>query len=148
MNGDGFPDIIAGGTIQYTNSQGGLSGEIYKGIGANNSDNASEAWGYGGNPVASVSDITKLISGSKSSAQNQQSSWLAQFSISGSAPKNTDEAVESFIDINGDGLPDKILSDKKVRLNLAMPLLSLLIGDLTAYRVVRAFLIILAQVAM
>ena len=35
MNGDGFPDIIAGGTIQYTNSQGGLSGEIYKGIGAN-----------------------------------------------------------------------------------------------------------------
>lgn len=42
MNGDGFPDIIAGGTIQYTNSQGGLSGEIYKGIGANNSDNASE----------------------------------------------------------------------------------------------------------
>mgnify|MGYP000106946072 FL=1 len=118
MNGDGFPDIIAGGSIQYTNSQGGLSGEIYKGIGANNSDNASEAWGYGGNPVASVSDITKLISGSKSSAQNQQSSWLAQFSISGSAPKNTDEAVESFIDINGDGLPDKILSDKKVRLNL------------------------------
>ena len=118
MNGDGFPDIIAGGTIQYTNSQGGLSGEIYKGIGANNSDNASEAWGYGGNPVASVSGITKLISGSKSSAQNQQSSWLAQFSISGSAPKNTDEAVESFIDINGDGLPDKILSDKKVRLNL------------------------------
>jgi YD repeat-containing protein len=110
MNGDGFPDIIAGGTIQYTNSQGGLSGEIYKGIGANNSDNASEAWGYGGNPVASVSDITKLISGSKSSAQNQQSSWLAQFSISGSTPKNTDEAVESFIDINGDGLPDKTIA--------------------------------------
>ena len=77
-----------------------------------------------------MSDITKLISGSKSSAQNQQSSWLAQFSISGSAPKNTDEAVESFIDINGDGLPDKILSDKKVRLNLAMPLLNLLIGGL------------------
>ena len=118
MNGDGFPDIIAGGTIQYTNSQGGLSGEIYKGIGSNNSDNASQAWGYGGNPVASVSGITRLITGSKSSAQNQQSSWLAQFSISGSAPKNTDEAIESFIDINGDGLPDKVLSDKKVRLNL------------------------------
>ena len=33
-------------------------------------------------------------------------------------PKNTDESVEAFIDINGDGLPDKILSDKKVRLNL------------------------------
>ena len=63
-----------------------------KGIGANNSDNASEAWGYGGNPVASVSDITKFyLRKSKSSAQNQQSSWLAQFSISGSVPKNTDD---------------------------------------------------------
>ena len=44
-------------------------------------------------------------------------SWLAQISISGSAPKNTDETVEAFVDINGDGLPDKIMSDKKVRLN-------------------------------
>ena len=118
MNGDGFPDIIAGGTIQYTNSQGGLSGEIYKGIGANNSDNASEAWGYGGNPVASVSQITNLAKGVKQSLSNVQTEWQAQFSITGSAPRNTDEAVESFIDINGDGLPDKILSDKKVRLNL------------------------------
>ena len=72
MNGDGFPDIIAGGTIQYTNSQGGLSGEIYKGIGANNSDNASEAWGYGGNPVASVSQITNLAKGVKQSLSNSQ----------------------------------------------------------------------------
>lgn len=118
MNGDGFPDIIAGGTIQYTNSQGGLSGEIYKGIGVNNSDNASQAWGYGGNPIPSVSDIASLIPGSKASLRNLKSSWLAKLSISGSVPKNTDEAVESFIDINGDGLPDKILSDKKVRLNL------------------------------
>ena len=31
---------------------GGLSGEIYKGIGSSNSDNASQAWGYGGNPDA------------------------------------------------------------------------------------------------
>ena len=118
MNGDGFPDIIAGGTIQYTNSLGGLSGEIYKGIGSNNSDNASQAWGYGGNPVASVSQITNLAKGVKQSLSNVQTEWQAQFSITGSAPKNTDEAVESFIDINGDGLPDKILSDKKVRLNL------------------------------
>ena len=118
MNGDGFPDIIAGGTIQYTNSLGGLSGEIYKGIGSNNSDNASQAWGYGGNPISSVSDIANLIPSSKASLKNLKNSWLAQLSISGSVPKNTDESVEAFIDINGDGLPDKILSDKKVRLNL------------------------------
>lgn len=27
MNGDGYPDIVAGGSVQYTNTQGGLSGE-------------------------------------------------------------------------------------------------------------------------
>ena len=27
MNGDGYPDIVAGGVVQYTNSQGGISGE-------------------------------------------------------------------------------------------------------------------------
>ncbi|MGN1254236.1 MAG: toxin TcdB middle/N-terminal domain-containing protein, partial [Prevotella sp.] len=118
MNGDGYPDIIAGGSVQYTNTQGGLSGEVYRGVGSNNSDNASQSWGYGGNPVASVSSITNLISKGKATILNDQTSWLAKFSISGSAPKNTDEAVESFIDVNGDGLPDKILSDKKVRLNL------------------------------
>mgnify|MGYP002236317250 CR=1 FL=1 len=29
MNGDGYPDIVAGGTIQYTNTLGGLSGEKF-----------------------------------------------------------------------------------------------------------------------
>ena len=68
--------------------------------------------------MRSGASITNLISKGKATILNQQTAWLAQFSISGSAPKNTDEAVESFIDINGDGLPDKILSDRKVRLNL------------------------------
>lgn len=39
MNGDGYPDIIAGGTIQYTNSQGGLSGEKLGGLGNSTTDN-------------------------------------------------------------------------------------------------------------
>ena len=117
MNGDGYPDIVAGGTIQYTNTLGGLSGEKLGGIGTITTDNESDAWGYGGNPVASVSDITKTIKGGEKAMSMAMTSWQAQLSISGSAPKNTDEAVEAFVDINGDGLPDKILSDKTVRLN-------------------------------
>ena len=76
-----------------------------------------EAWDMVANPVASVSyyksNLRKQVFHTEPTELR-----LAQFSISGSAPKNTDEAVESFIDINGDGLPDKILSDKKVKLNL------------------------------
>lgn len=61
MNGDGYPDIVAGGTIQYTNTLGGLSGEKLGGIGTITTDNESDAWGYGGNPVASVSNIANTI---------------------------------------------------------------------------------------
>ena len=133
MNGDGYPDIIAGGTIQYTNSLGGLSGEKYAGIGTTSSDNESQSWGYGGNPVASVSNIVNLAkngfkgngnkNGSNSGGTNETegnklTSILSKVSISAGVPKNTDEAVEDFIDVNGDGLPDKVLSDKTVRLNL------------------------------
>ena len=133
MNGDGYPDIIAGGTIQYTNSMGGLSGEKYAGIGTTSSDNESQSWGYGGNPVASVSNIVNLAkngfkgngnkNGSNSGGTNETegnklTSILSKVSISAGVPKNTDEAVEDFIDVNGDGLPDKVLSDKTVRLNL------------------------------
>ena len=117
MNGDGYPDIVAGGTIQYTNTMGGLSGEKLGGIGNTTTDNESESWGYGGNPVASVSNIVNTIKHGEKALDMEMTSWLANFSISGSAPKNTDEAVEAFVDINGDGLPDKVLSDKKVRLN-------------------------------
>uniref|UniRef100_UPI003F6734E3 toxin TcdB middle/N-terminal domain-containing protein n=1 Tax=Duncaniella muris TaxID=2094150 RepID=UPI003F6734E3 len=118
MNGDGYPDIIAGGTIQYTNSMGGLSGEKYAGIGTTSSDNESQSWGYGGSPVASVSNIVSLAKGTKPSEGNKLTNILAKVSISGGIPKNTDEAVEDFVDVNGDGLPDKVLSDKTVRLNL------------------------------
>ena len=129
MNGDGYPDIIAGGTIQYTNTLGGLSGEKLGGIGNTNSDNASQSWGYGGSPVASVSNIVNMTKGSgntttgtsgeasKNSEGNRLTNILAKVSISGGVPKNTDETVEGFVDVNGDGLPDKVLSDKKVRLN-------------------------------
>ena len=65
MNGDGSRTSLLVVLSNTPTHKVDLSGEIYKGIGANNSDNASEAWGYGGNPVASVSQITNLAKGVK-----------------------------------------------------------------------------------
>ena len=62
-------------------------------------------------------EMFEKVTSGKNALGMKMTSWLAQISISGSAPKNTDETVEAFVDINGDGLPDKIMSDKKVRLN-------------------------------
>lgn len=87
MNGDGYPDIVAGGTIQYTNTLGGLSGEKLGGIGTSTTKNESDAWGYGGHPVASVSNISNVVKHGKKALGMKMTSWLAQISISGSAPK-------------------------------------------------------------
>ena len=131
MNGDGYPDIIAGGTIQYTNTQGGLSGEKYGGMGKTTGKHSSKAWGAGGKPAASGvalldmmtpykggSTGTQMNTGLKKALNNLRTSFLAKISISGNIPENTEDAVETFMDINGDGLPDKILTDRRVRLNL------------------------------
>ena len=131
MNGDGYPDIIAGGTIQYTNTQGGLSGEKYGGMGKTTGTHSSKAWGAGGNPVASGVALLDMMTPSKGGStgmqmntglkkvlNNLRTSFLAKISISGNIPENTEDAVETFMDINGDGLPDKILTDRRVRLNL------------------------------
>ncbi|MDE7413541.1 MAG: type IV secretion protein Rhs [Muribaculaceae bacterium] len=142
MNGDGYPDLIAGGIIQYTNSQGGLSGEKLSDIGTIKSKSDSYAWGLGGDPVHSVSNIVQMVksvqksdgtttttttSQPESSATNDaQNSKISvelskvnpSFSISGSVPHNTDEAQELFLDVNGDGLPDKIVGKNSVRINL------------------------------
>ena len=118
MNGDGYPDIVAGGVVQYTNSQGGISGEKSQKLEKISSENSSSSKGYGGNPVASVSSIVKLIKQSPQTAANSQTKWQAQFSLSGSGSYNKDEAAVQFIDMNGDGLPDQILKNKQVRINL------------------------------
>ena len=118
MNGDGYPDIVAGGVVQYTNSQGDISGEKSQKLEKISSENSSSSKGYGGNPVASVSSIVKLIKHSPQTAANSQTKWQAQFSLSGSGSYNKDEAAVQFIDMNGDGLPDQILKNKQVRINL------------------------------
>lgn len=119
MNGDGYPDIIANGTIQYTNTLGGISGERYTGIGTISSNNAATTWGAGSSPVVSASMTIAHMSGWKPASENQTSSKASKASVDVSLgiPHNEDHSTESFVDVNGDGLPDKIQSDKKVRLN-------------------------------
>lgn len=119
MNGDGYPDIVSNGTIQYTNTLGGISGERYTGIGTISSNNAATTWGAGSSPVVSASMTIAHMSGWKRASENQTSSKASKASVDVSlgVPHNEDHSTESFVDVNGDGLPDKIQSDKKVRLN-------------------------------
>ena len=121
FNGDGFPDIFQKGVIQYTNSQGGISGEKYSGIGTIGSENKSEGWALGSDLIISISSTIAHIAKGKDHSSNQGSSNKAKARMSGSVsipPSNKDWSTETFIDVNGDGLPDKIIKGNKVRLNL------------------------------
>ena len=121
FNGDGYPDIFQRGVIQYTNTQGGISGEKYTGIGDIVSENKSEGWALGSDPIISISSTISHIAKGKDHTNNQGSANKAKARISGSVslpPSNKDWSTESFMDVNGDGLPDKIVKGNKVRLNL------------------------------
>lgn len=127
MNGDGYPDIITRKSIQYTNPMGGFAGggmlnrEIQSFNATCEMDmtalNKAESKGFGGNYVHSFSTsnnggITEV------SRENAQ----VAANIAGNINENRDSVQYSYIDINGDGLPDMLSVREnqviKARLNL------------------------------
>ncbi|PQL93520.1 SpvB/TcaC N-terminal domain-containing protein [Apibacter adventoris] len=124
MNGDGYPDIITPHKIQYTNTRGGFDGEIAdagKGYKGNHySTSTSKAYAFGANPITAVSILTKKGDGEKKNSANAKASevGISSVDLSFSAPKISEKVEHTLMDINGDGLPDKIYKNGKVRLNL------------------------------
>jgi RHS repeat-associated protein len=138
INGDGYPDIVTGNQIQLTNTHGGFDGEIIRGIEKQKGESSSTTISLGGNPVhaySAVAGAIKSISTKKDGSQpaptdagSKETPGKAKvaimnavnnLSVSASIPENNDWSVSSFVDVNGDGLPDMLLEKgKKVRLNL------------------------------
>ncbi len=136
MNGDGYPDIVSKGQVQLTNTRGGFDGEIvtkdrgYAGF--QNTASRRISLGIGGSPVHAYSFISTAIkslatknkgsekekSESSSNSNSNSKSASLSFSVNASINKAEDETYDSFTDVNGDGLPDKILRNKQVRINL------------------------------
>lgn len=138
MNGDGYPDIITENQIQYTNTRGGLDGEILNGNYTVKSNNSSQSIGAGGSVVLSrsttassqpskpaggtssgKSESTKTASANESGSSSDNAKVKLSMSGSAGANFNKDETQYTLIDVNGDGLPDKVMKDgQKVCLNL------------------------------
>ncbi len=119
MNGDGFPDIIESNHIQLTNTRGGRDGEVLKGIDCQKSTSECEAIGGGGDPIHAASIISNMNPGQNTASRAIVASDHAkgQLQVNLGVNWNKDRSQETFLDVNGDGLPDKILSDKRVQLN-------------------------------
>lgn len=119
MNGDRYPDIITRDLIQYTNARGGLEDVTipHSENDVQNSVTHSEGVSVAGSAVLSEAEPSNLnIKKVKMSVGNGQNSA----GLNGSYAWGNNHSSISWLDINGDGLPDRITggSDKKVALNL------------------------------
>lgn len=135
MNGDRYPDIVSKTSIQYTNMRGGLTSETVS-TGQNffitHSSEGLGAGGYvpssyftdsnsGQTGTANKAAANIQRSGENAKSGSEASKLSASFSPGAALSDNSDEQISSISDINGDGLPDKLLVENGkvwVQLNL------------------------------
>jgi RHS repeat-associated protein len=119
MNGDRYPDILSANKIQYTQANGGLEptannfsfGDVDK------AEHFSVGFTLGGTLISSSAASFRSVSrGSKAKNEAEQSENA--LGISGNFNYNRDSTAFAWMDINGDGLPDRVYKDGNVQLNL------------------------------
>ncbi|AZA83244.1 hypothetical protein C1637_24095 [Chryseobacterium lactis] len=113
MNGDGYPDVLNGNNIQYTNMIGMLSGNTLPGANDNphRTNHSNSGVGVGQSyPLSGKSN--------ESSNKNALKAVEPGFNFSAGSSDGTDYSNYSYIDINGDGLLDRVANDGQVQLNL------------------------------
>jgi len=128
LNGDRFPDIISTSNAQLTKPDGTLGGVIDSVI-LNQSANSSNGIQIGGSSFPSFSGNSSNNSRTTGSsivntAQNGSGSATASnqaalnIGASGVAASGADFSKVTWLDVNGDGLPDKLSEGGSVELNL------------------------------
>lgn len=122
MNGDGFPDIISKNQIQFTNVRGGFDGEKLTGKYTSYSESENNALGIGGDIIKAASIFSRGVKKDANQgvvANDNSKNNPPALDVSADKSWNKDETKYSLIDVNGDGLPDKVIDNgKKVCLNL------------------------------
>ncbi|MBL7729017.1 MAG: hypothetical protein JNM68_15080, partial [Dinghuibacter sp.] len=119
MNGDRYPDILSTSKIQYTHPYGGLEnavksfsfGDVLK------SDHLSAGFTLGGTFLRSGASSSRATpKGAKAARAGSQSEISA--GVSGNFNYNEDKTAFAWMDINGDGLPDRVYKSGEVELNI------------------------------
>jgi RHS repeat-associated protein len=113
LNGDRFPDIVANGRAQFTTPTGGLEAQNRALPGLSlprDSDESARNIGIGGNPASFKADARGEVntSGQASPRGNTTGSQMVQLGFGGNLGDGKSEAETDLLDVNGDGLPDRV----------------------------------------
>ena len=117
MNGDRFPDILQGASIQYSYPWGGLGGKV---ISSNTTIHTAQQYSYGQSFSGSSPKIFSIPS-NKPSNNKFETSTSGTTGMSASGTIMESKVLNALKDVNGDGLPDKIYvsgDSVKVYLNI------------------------------
>lgn len=148
MNGDGYPDYVSNKDIRYTSSLGVLSGEkiAASGMKTANFGTSAGSGGYamlshtasptnnGTHQLAGTTAVSREASVNRNSESKSMTGDEAE-TLAGKGMENipdtvtlnlnglniegnVDHAVSQYLDINGDGLPDRVYDDGQICLNL------------------------------
>ncbi|HEY6504550.1 MAG TPA: SpvB/TcaC N-terminal domain-containing protein [Chitinophagaceae bacterium] len=123
INGDRYPDILSKNKIQYTLPFGGLDAQAVSFVYGDVEHSSHNTFGItkGGTFLKSSSfNFRKDNRGAK--AAGAEASAKVSASITGSFNFNDDNTSIGWVDINGDGLPDRVHRDGRVELNLGYKL--------------------------
>lgn len=122
MNGDRYPDIVSEKVIQYTDARGGLSEKIVASPGLSQKTHATtEGIALSGSFPMTFPEFRKT---GKNGSQTQTdggdaASTSGGISVSGSETIGASNAHYVWMDINADGLPDRVdLGGETAALNL------------------------------
>ncbi len=120
MNGDRYPDVVTPGSIQYSLPTGGLSGEMisHKQSGENH-QTSTESAGVSLSGSFVLSKAEPYAFNIKNTVVNVGSGKTSA-GLNGSFGSGSNETDFTWMDINGDGLPDRVVlgEDKKLRVSL------------------------------
>ncbi|MEU4162124.1 SpvB/TcaC N-terminal domain-containing protein [Actinoplanes sp. NPDC026670] len=121
LNGDGFPDVVGGSGIQYTEPDGALGSrratlpdrDVRRTSTVSGNANAGSAarsitTGYGDMAPPASDTANTAVSGND----------MPPLGVGGNLGSGTSDTAFDLADINGDGLPDRVYADGRAALNL------------------------------
>ncbi|MGH3859588.1 SpvB/TcaC N-terminal domain-containing protein [Actinokineospora sp.] len=122
LNGDRFPDVVGSAGVQYSDMVGGL-GQTRGSVGGDVRESDSRAYSVSGNAgsparTSATARGQDVPTGSGSANTAKAGVEMPSLGIGGNLGGGESDTAFDLIDINGDGLPDRVFDNGDAALNL------------------------------